>query len=792
MSSVVTGTLGSNTPTNRFNAQLTTTNNTWSFAEGPNDNIISVSYRHFLDGYESSDGSSGSADGSWSTGDTGLEADTTHTAKAKAIFTYWKWTGSYYVQSSVTKTGYQKSKKLQALIATASTPTYSNVLITTADIACNYVPNVTDSTSSAQLQYKKNSDSTWINAGTPNAGGGYATLSATASLTGLSGNTVYNVRLVITRTTTTNTSVVSATASFTTQPDTPTLTAETATNITSSGAQLNGTVNPQGFTTDVYIDWGSSSGVYPNAVFIAQYSDSTLHNVSTTISGLTPSTTYYYRTRGMVGATEYDSTEKSFTTAAPPPIPDVTTDAASSIGQTAATMNGTVNPNAQSTTYFFEWGTTPSYGNTTASQGPDSGTSPIAFNAQITGLTANTTYHFRAVANYAGGDVYGSDAQFTTQNTPAGNALEEEHTGFMALDGKKNQSAIFTFPLYSPQQVVQNSDNFYTGTAPTNAEVKVFQGGGSGASITTAPSTVGNGLYKITLTAAEMNANLVDVIIKSATTAFREVYLRIRTVAETGQLDIDSTNGPTNADAFKLTSSTGKSINASHDLYTAGKLDIVGNAPIGAMPITGNLTAAAMSLTGALAVGSNLTVAGAMTITGALGAASITGVFGGESVRSGTCQTGDSGSVTLDASAASISDFYNGQTIIILSGKGLGQCRQIVDYDGVSKRCSVHKGWLDNPDATSTFLIIPGEDTLGFSFGEISSIPLKGDTTGSKIQALYQRFFFRREHKRPNPAVAANTSQKLYKSDGTSLGTGQNVDAGLTASTLTFTPDWSL
>ena len=45
---------------------------------------------------------------------------------------------------------------------------------------------------------------------------------------------------------------------------------------------------------------------------------------------------------------------------------------------------------------------------------PGSGTSPVAVSAALTGLTANTTYHFRISATNAGGTSTGSDQAFTT------------------------------------------------------------------------------------------------------------------------------------------------------------------------------------------------------------------------------------------------------------------------------------------------------------------------------------------------------------------------------------------
>jgi alpha-tubulin suppressor-like RCC1 family protein len=96
------------------------------------------------------------------------------------------------------------------------------------------------------------------------------------------------------------------------------------------------------------------------------------------------------------------------------------TGAASSITQTSATLNATVNPNGSEVSECkLEYGTTASYGATAScSPSPGSGESPVDVTASITGLSANTTYHFRIVAANAGGASYGSDQMFTTLPDP--------------------------------------------------------------------------------------------------------------------------------------------------------------------------------------------------------------------------------------------------------------------------------------------------------------------------------------------------------------------------------------
>jgi hypothetical protein len=99
--------------------------------------------------------------------------------------------------------------------------------------------------------------------------------------------------------------------------------------------------------------------------------------------------------------------------------PAATTGAASAVTATTATLNGTVSPNKEATTYRFEYGVTTAYGSQTPA-GTSSGNASKAVSADITGLLPSTTYHFRLVATNASGTATGADAQFTT--LPAGAA----------------------------------------------------------------------------------------------------------------------------------------------------------------------------------------------------------------------------------------------------------------------------------------------------------------------------------------------------------------------------------
>jgi sugar lactone lactonase YvrE len=94
--------------------------------------------------------------------------------------------------------------------------------------------------------------------------------------------------------------------------------------------------------------------------------------------------------------------------------PSVTTEPATNVTAAGATLNGTVNPNGAETKYYFEYGTTISYGMKTSEVSAGSGTSNVKVSRAITGLTAGTTYHFRIVASNSAGTSHGGDLTFKT------------------------------------------------------------------------------------------------------------------------------------------------------------------------------------------------------------------------------------------------------------------------------------------------------------------------------------------------------------------------------------------
>ena len=98
------------------------------------------------------------------------------------------------------------------------------------------------------------------------------------------------------------------------------------------------------------------------------------------------------------------------------PAPSVSTGTGTASSQTAATLTATVDPgDATPSSCQFNYGTATSYGTSVACTAvPAAGGGAQAVSAQLSGLTAGTTYHFQITAASGVATAAGADGTFTT------------------------------------------------------------------------------------------------------------------------------------------------------------------------------------------------------------------------------------------------------------------------------------------------------------------------------------------------------------------------------------------
>ena len=235
--------------------------------------------------------------------------------------------------------------------------------------------------------------------------------SISANISGLSANHVYHFRIVAHNNGGTS---FGSDRIFTTLSPTgpPVVITSPATSIASFSATLNGSLNPHGLTTTVHFEYGATTA-YGSTTPVQTQTGSTYRNIAANISGLSASTAYHFRIVATNSAATTFGSDKTFTTLSVTGAPVVTTDPASLIASFSAALNGSLDPHGLTTSVHFQYGTTTSYGLTTAPQS-QSGNTYRNISANISSLTASTTYHFRIVASNSAGTTMGSDRTFTT------------------------------------------------------------------------------------------------------------------------------------------------------------------------------------------------------------------------------------------------------------------------------------------------------------------------------------------------------------------------------------------
>ncbi|WP_374350610.1 hypothetical protein [Chitinimonas sp.] len=322
--------------------------------------------------------------------------------------------------------------------------------------------------------------------------GAAGTYNFSCEMTGLSCNKLYRYHFAGSHTTAgsaehSNTNTTNTSLYFYTTPCAPG--AGSNDTLTQTSASVSRAINKGGLAQTMALEWGTTTAygnsgtITANGTVPAGSSGTT--TVTASITGLTCNTTYHYRFNATTddgavnGSTLENGTDQTFTTAACGPT--VTTGASSSITTTGATLAGTVNDNSLTVSAIsFELGTTTAYGQTVSAtpSSLSSGAGSTAISGSATGLSCNTSYHYRLTATVASVAYPGSDQTFTTSACPVAGVC-----------GSADGATLESIP--SAGLCASGNAGSVGGSGPWSWVCSGLNGGGSSSCSTAAPLPTG-------------------------------------------------------------------------------------------------------------------------------------------------------------------------------------------------------------------------------------------------------------------------------------------------------------
>ncbi len=186
----------------------------------------------------------------------------------------------------------------------------------------------------------------------------------------------------------------------------------TSTGLGQTEATLTGKVDPlgRGDITTCKFEYGTSQsyGLTAPCSPVPNFTEAT--DVTAPLSGLKKATTYHFRLVVGNANGENKSPDQVFSTTQPPSVNGVF---ASEVTANSAVLRASINPNSLNTTYQFEYGKTPAYGEVAPVPAGElkASANPSNVSAPVSGLTG-VDYHFRLKATNALGTTTTPDQTF--------------------------------------------------------------------------------------------------------------------------------------------------------------------------------------------------------------------------------------------------------------------------------------------------------------------------------------------------------------------------------------------
>jgi hypothetical protein len=150
-------------------------------------------------------------------------------------------------------------------------------------------------------------------------------------------------------------------------------------------------------------------------------------------------------------------------------------------------------------------------------------------------------------------------------------------------------------------------------------------------------------------------------------------------------------------------------------------------------------------------------------------------VYTEQGLRTRKAQAGAAGTLTLDASASAVDDFYNGCMVRLVGGTGVGQVRLISDYVGSTKVATVHPDWETTPSTDTIFHVQP-LNADGIFYRDLATL----QEADAEKKSLYTACA-----KLVNKVASAAGTTTVYRTDGATSHATQTETTDSSADPLT-------
>ncbi len=236
--------------------------------------------------------------------------------------------------------------------------------------------------------------------------------------------------------------------------------------------------------------------------------------------------------------------------------------------------------------------------------------------------------------------------------------------------------------------ILDADGDLVSGATGLDSEVSINSGGFADVTAEAVEEATSSGMYELSLTAAEMNGDLIMVIVKTGTAGAKTTPI-VMYPEEAGDIRVNVTEW----------------LDTTPNALVSGRVDISAGAIAANVITAASINAAAITSAKFGAGAINATV----IATGAIDADALASdaVMEIRSLVNDTADAGGSSTTVVDAARTEADDVWNGSWILFTSGAVANQVRLITDFDAASDTITFAPAATASIGAGITYEILP-------------------------------------------------------------------------------------